>query len=42
MTTGAWNVVEVLVLGVVVLTMWAALLLPDRRDRDPNERAGKR
>lgn len=42
MTTGAWNVVEVLVLSGVVLAMWAALLLPDRRDRDPNKRAGKR
>lgn len=42
MTTGDWNVIEVLVIVGIVVAMWAALLLPDRRDRDPNERAGKR
>lgn len=42
MTTGEWNVVEVLVLVAVVGAMWAALLLPRDRKRDPNKRAGKR
>jgi hypothetical protein len=42
MSTGELDVVEVLVLLGVVFTMWGALLLPDRSERDPNERAGKR
>jgi len=42
MTTGAWNVVEVLVLIGIVAAMWCALLLPGRSERDPNKRAGKR
>lgn len=43
MTTGEWNVVEILVLLGIVFAMWGALLLPvEKSERDPNKRAGQR
>jgi hypothetical protein len=39
MTTGEWNVIELLVMVGVAVAMWCALLLPARPE-PPNQRAG--